>query len=123
MGGEVLQVRRQGLALFGGFAGANTERQGDIAQVIAGAGAGSGERQHVGRRVLAAEGAVKGLQPRVGGQQDGDVGVGASLGFSVATAAALTRARACGSAARQAFSLMTMSIIRGGDGPRRRRRP
>ena len=67
---QVLKVVSQGFALFGRFARADAERQGDIAQMALGV-LRRGERQDVGRIVLLAEARVQLAHAFVVGQQDG----------------------------------------------------
>ena len=72
MGGEVLQVIGEALALVGGFARADAERQRHVADVAG--DARGGEREHVGGGVLAPERGVECAQARVVCKQDGEAG-------------------------------------------------
>ena len=75
---QVLQVMAERFALFDSFAFADAERQRDVAEHVI-AAARRGEREHVGRRVLAAEARVEGAQLGVVGEQDGEARLAAAL--------------------------------------------
>ena len=66
---EMLQMMRERLALFQGFACANSVRQGDVAEMTFGVRR-SRERQHVGRLVLAPETGVEVVDRLIVGEQD-----------------------------------------------------
>src|SRR6516225_2902863 len=77
MGGQVLKMMRQRLALFGGFARTDSARQGNVAE-LAGRAGRSWKGEHIGGGVLAPEPSVQRLLARIVGEQDRKLDAGGS---------------------------------------------